>query len=160
MNYIDKHDASEIKVGDTVIVKGSCSDYHNGWDNKWVPSMNGNVGRKYKVIGDCREKGFSLDDSNHYNYPYFCLEKINAEVEHKEVHGNSKRPVKTILVNKAKQTGSAIKNHVAKWKWVYVSITTIILVDYIFLDSRITNKIKAKINNRKAKRKVLKKKKN
>jgi hypothetical protein len=72
-DYLQNHNASQIKVGDFVRVLFRSHINENGWDNGWTPDMNNAIGFTYKVIEDNGIYGFRLNSPDRCCYPYFAL---------------------------------------------------------------------------------------
>lgn len=82
MSYIEGHEASGIKVGDTVkVTRISCS-YENGWGDGWAPDMTDFVSEECVVVKDRGVRGFELNlptGGVSYGFPYFVLEKVEPK---------------------------------------------------------------------------------
>lgn len=78
--YIDKHNACGLKVGDRVQVTRVAEDFEDGWSNGWERTMDGAVGWTHTITSDCGNLGFTLDRDN-LDYPYFVLEKVEEPAE-------------------------------------------------------------------------------
>jgi hypothetical protein len=79
MNYIEKHKASGIKVGDKVKVTRIAASSEQGWKNAWVYEMDSMVGEILEVVSDDGSLGFDLRDNetnDSYQFPHFVLEKV------------------------------------------------------------------------------------
>ena len=70
--YLKKHKASGIKVGDIVKVVRRAESFENGWNDVWEQSMDEAIGQISTVTADDDDGGFELN----YDcfYPYFVLE--------------------------------------------------------------------------------------
>ena len=74
MSYLDKHKASELKVGDKVKIIRTAISYEQGWNTSWCPGMDNMVGKIYTIITDINTNGFQFTIGG-YAFPYFVLEK-------------------------------------------------------------------------------------
>lgn len=79
--YLKKHKASGLKVGDRVMVLEVPMDVE-GWTMDWVGEMDDTIYNSYEIIEDCDTSGFRLNTGEYeWCYPYFALEKIKDETE-------------------------------------------------------------------------------
>jgi hypothetical protein len=82
--------ASDIKVGDVVIVFRGAISYEMGWGDEWVEQMNDFVGKYCKVVGIDRHLGIriqSIENGTSWNFPFFVLQKI--EDKSKNIFGQN-----------------------------------------------------------------------
>lgn len=75
-DYLAFHNASGLKVGDTVKVVRIAKDYEMGWGDIWSGYMNDFVDRTYKITGDATWCGWELD--NKWTFPTFVLQKVDS----------------------------------------------------------------------------------
>lgn len=71
--------ANNLKIGDKVKVIREAKNYEDGWKHEWVKFMA--VKQTLIVIGLFED---SVQLSDRYLYPYFCLEKVEEVKESKE----------------------------------------------------------------------------
>lgn len=82
MTYLERQEASGIKLGDKVEVTESAYDGDNGWDNTWESFMDDFIGQVCKVIAIRGAEGISLCHPNgrdEADFPYFVLRKQSTE---------------------------------------------------------------------------------
>jgi len=79
-DYLRKHRASGIKVGDEVMVLRIAYGDEQGWNCFWVDSMNDIVGGTYKVGKDGGSMGFIIVVGGNRRcwVPYFILDKAGS----------------------------------------------------------------------------------
>ena len=74
-DYLAFHNASGLKVGDTVKVVRIAKDYEMGWGDIWSGYMNDFIDRTYKITGDATWYGWELN--NKWTFPTFVLQKVD-----------------------------------------------------------------------------------
>jgi len=74
--YLAGQKASGIKVGDTVKASRLADGLSMGWRNSWPNGMNPGVAG---IVLKTTETGVQVDDNGHFEYPFFVLDKIEAE---------------------------------------------------------------------------------
>ncbi len=80
MTYLQRQEASGIKVGDTVRVVKTAEQNERGWKNSWCPS-DMKVGQE-GVVTKMHSSGCDVDTGRRYShlaYPYFVLEVISSQ---------------------------------------------------------------------------------
>jgi len=97
-DYLAFHNASGLKVGDTVKVVRIAKDYEMGWGNIWAGYMDDFVDRTYKITGDATWYGWELN--NKCTFPTFVLQKVDYRVVRggKSTRKNNKKTVVDNLV--------------------------------------------------------------
>jgi hypothetical protein len=75
-DYLAFHNASGLKVGDSVRVVRKAEDREMGWGDIWSGHMDDCVDRTYKIIGDATSYGWELD--NKWTFPTFVLQKVDS----------------------------------------------------------------------------------
>jgi len=80
-DYLGGHEKCGIKVGDRVKIMRAAESFMGGWNLLWTNDMDGFIGMRGVVMGDCGTDGFSvIVDGNKnvgsWNFPYFVLEKV------------------------------------------------------------------------------------
>ena len=75
-DYLAFHNASGLKVGDTVKVVRIAKDYEMGWGDIWAGYMDDFVDRTYKITGDATWYGWELN--NKCTFPTFVLQKVDS----------------------------------------------------------------------------------
>jgi len=84
--YTEKHNASGLKIGDTVTVTRRANSYEDGWEASWNPvSMNEMVGGIFKICSDRGDgSGFALKhprSGDRFWFPYMVLKKLLIPIE-------------------------------------------------------------------------------
>lgn len=75
-DYLAFHNASGLKVGDSVRVVRKAEDYEMGWGDIWAGYMDDFVDRTYKITGDATWYGWELN--NKCTFPTFVLQKVDS----------------------------------------------------------------------------------
>lgn len=75
-DYLAFHNASGLKVGDSVRVVRKAEDREMGWSDIWSGHMDDFVDRTYKITGDAASYGWELD--NNWTFPTFVLQKVDS----------------------------------------------------------------------------------
>lgn len=75
-DYLAFHNASGLRVGDSVKVVRKAEDYEMGWGDIWSGYMNDFVDRTYKITGDATWYGWELDSK--WSFPTFVLQKVDS----------------------------------------------------------------------------------
>jgi len=76
-DYLARHNACGLKVGDRVRVTRKAITGEAGWGSSWTWELDPFVGRCAIITEDVEKLGFNLNHGPHF--PYFVLEKVNAE---------------------------------------------------------------------------------
>ncbi len=82
-DYLAFHNASGLKVGDSVRVVRKAEDREMGWSDIWSGHMDDFVDRTYKITGDAASYGWELD--NKWTFPTFVLQKVDEPAKKEEV---------------------------------------------------------------------------
>ena len=82
-DYLAFHNASGLKVGDSVRVVRKAEDREMGWSDIWSGHMDDFVDRTYKITGDAASYGWELD--NKWSFPTFVLQKVDEPTKKEEV---------------------------------------------------------------------------
>lgn len=82
-DYLAFHNASGLKVGDSVRVVRKAEDREMGWSDIWSGHMDDFVDRTYKITGDAASYGWELD--NNWTFPTFVLQKVDEPAKKEEV---------------------------------------------------------------------------
>ena len=82
MTYLQGHNKSGLKVGDTVRVTRKAKDYERGWLCGWLKEMDSWVQKVGKIASADRVLGFRVEvpgSSHTWMFPYFVLEKVTPK---------------------------------------------------------------------------------
>lgn len=74
--YRTFHNASGLKVGDSVGVVRKAEDYEMGWNCNWVKEMNKYIGKVSTITKDMEGEGWELDGTGYF--PTFVLQKVDS----------------------------------------------------------------------------------
>lgn len=89
-SYVEKQEASGLKVGDYVRVTRKAENREAGWDNVWMPGdMNPAVGKVFKIESINGKRGIRLSDQRWMDYPFFVLEKTDKYAYLKQLTDDS-----------------------------------------------------------------------
>ena len=90
--YLEKHKACGLEVGDLVHISRAPANREGGWDSVFVAEMNSYIGKTYLIKLDEGIQGFRLINQDHKDigyvdstsnnclWPYFVLDKVNDKL--------------------------------------------------------------------------------
>lgn len=74
--YRTFHNASGLKVGDSVKVVRKAEDYEMGWVCCWVEEMDNYIGKTLEITSNSEWYGWLLEDK--FYFPTFVLQKVDS----------------------------------------------------------------------------------
>lgn len=74
--YRTFHNASGLKVGDSVKVVRKAEDYEMGWVCRWVEEMDNYIGKTLEITSNSEGYGWLLEDK--FYFPTFVLQKVDS----------------------------------------------------------------------------------
>lgn len=85
-DYLAFHQDSQLKVGDPVVVTRKAKTQELGWNARWIPIMDGAVGKPGKIAADLAASGWRVSIGDElYLFPTFILQKIELSEKQSEI---------------------------------------------------------------------------
>ena len=96
MDYLSRHKASGLRVGDRVRITRIAGTEEDGWECGWSSAMDCTVGLIGIIEHDSSISGFKvrIDSGSTWWYPYFVLEKVDADAEITTKDPKYKKPIR------------------------------------------------------------------